>query len=169
MPLQSLSAVVQIDFQQKEADLFAPQSILPWFAWDTKLGSLTLHLDSTQTFAAEVYAYSMGLQVLISSCMASFLRSFVCVSSSRIVCLFACLLMHSCTHSAIQHVSYPRVCTVLSSCSGFRDCFILCSPHSCVLACAQQHVIVQALMWPTHALQNRKHQFAVPFIVMPRL
>ncbi|DBA75032.1 TPA: hypothetical protein ACH3X1_010369 [Trebouxia sp. C0004] len=52
----------QINFQQKEAELFAPQSILPWFAWDTKLGSLTLHLDSTQTFAAEVYAYTMGLQ-----------------------------------------------------------------------------------------------------------
>ena len=68
-PLQSLSAVVQVDFQQKEAELFAPQSILPWFAWDTKLGSLTLHLDSTQTFAAEVYAYTMGLQVLICSCM----------------------------------------------------------------------------------------------------
>ncbi len=70
--LQSLSAVLQIDFQQKEAELFAPQSILPWFAWDTKLGSLTLHLDSTQTFAAEVYAYTMGLQVLTCACPGSF-------------------------------------------------------------------------------------------------
>ena len=69
--LQSLSAVLQIDFQPKEAELFAPQSILPWFAWDTKLGSLTLHLDSTQTFAAEVYAYTMGLQVLTCACPGS--------------------------------------------------------------------------------------------------
>lgn len=59
--------VLQVDFQQKEAELFAPHSILPWFTWDTKLGSLTLHLDSKQTFAAEVYAYSMGLQVRTSS------------------------------------------------------------------------------------------------------
>ncbi len=101
VPLQSLSAVVQIDFQQKEAELFAPQSILPWFAWDTKLGSLTLHLDSTQTFAAEVYAYTMGLQVLICSCMASFIHSCVCSFSPLIVLSFAC----SCTHVFIQPFS----------------------------------------------------------------
>ncbi len=98
VPLQSLSAVVQIDFQQKEAELFAPQSILPWFAWDTKLGSLTLHLDSTQTFAAEVYAYTMGLQVFIFLCMASFVHSCVCCFSPLIVLNFAC----SCTHVFIQ-------------------------------------------------------------------
>ena len=56
---------VQVDFQQKEAELFAPHSILPWFQWDTKLGSLTIHLDFPQAFAAEVYAYTMGLQVRV--------------------------------------------------------------------------------------------------------
>lgn len=52
----------KVDFQLKEAELFAPHSILPWFHWDTKLGSLTIHLDYPQTFAAEVYAYTIGLQ-----------------------------------------------------------------------------------------------------------
>lgn len=54
---------MQVDFQQKEAELFAPHSVPPWFTWDTKLGSLTLHVETPQAFAAEVYAHTLGLQV----------------------------------------------------------------------------------------------------------
>ncbi|KAL3143253.1 hypothetical protein ABBQ38_002103 [Trebouxia sp. C0009 RCD-2024] len=52
----------KVDFGQKEAELFAPESVPPWFTWDTKLGSLTLHFETPQVFAAEVYAHSMGLE-----------------------------------------------------------------------------------------------------------
>ena len=52
-----------MDFQQKEAELFAPHSVPAWFTWDTKLGNLTLHFETPQVFAAEVYAHTMGLQV----------------------------------------------------------------------------------------------------------
>ena len=57
--------LLQVDFQQKEAELFAPQSVPAWFSWDTKLGSLTLHFDSPQVFAAEVYARALGIQVVL--------------------------------------------------------------------------------------------------------
>lgn len=60
----------KVDFQQKEAELFAPESVPPWFTWDTKLGSLTLHFETPQVFAAEVYAHSMGLEVP-SPCLAT--------------------------------------------------------------------------------------------------
>ena len=55
--------LLQVDFQKKEAELFAPHSLPPWFTWDTKLGSLTLHFEAPQVFAAEVYPKDMGLQV----------------------------------------------------------------------------------------------------------
>ena len=57
----------KVDFKQKEAELFAPESVPPWFTWDTKLGSLTLHFETPQVFAAEVYTYSMGLEVHCSA------------------------------------------------------------------------------------------------------
>ena len=68
---------MQVDFQQKEAELFAPHSILPWFQWDTKLGSLTLHLDYPQAFSAEVYAYTMGLQVSHLPCVVALRIDYV--------------------------------------------------------------------------------------------
>lgn len=58
------NCLLQVDFQKKEAELFAPHSLPPWFTWDTKLGSLTLHLEAPQVFAAEVYPKDMALQVL---------------------------------------------------------------------------------------------------------
>ena len=51
-----------MDFQAKEGELFQPQSAPAWFTWDTKLGSLTLHLDHPIVFAAEVYAQAMGVE-----------------------------------------------------------------------------------------------------------
>lgn len=116
--LQCLSAVVQVDFQQKEAELFAPQSILPWFAWDTKLGSLSLHLDSTQTFAAEVYAYTMGLQVPICSCMASFVHSFAC----SFFPLFIRSFVHSCIRSFICSFTHAVMCSFMQP---FQTCLPL--------------------------------------------
>ena len=55
--------MLQVDFQQKEAELFQPLSLPAWFTWDTKMGSLTIHMDYPQVFAAEEYATIMGLQV----------------------------------------------------------------------------------------------------------
>eukprot|EP00891_Asterochloris_glomerata_P005199 jgi/Astpho2/5199/Aster-x1280 len=44
------------DFKQKERDLFKPASVLSWFSYDTKLGSLEIHLEPQTAFQAEAYA-----------------------------------------------------------------------------------------------------------------
>lgn len=67
--LLTVRGLLQVDFQKKEGELFEPHSLPPWFTWDTKLGSLTLHLECPQVFAAEGYPKTLGLQVLVG-CMA---------------------------------------------------------------------------------------------------
>ena len=47
---------LQEDFKQKERDLFKPASVLSWFSYDTKLGSLEIHLEPLTAFQAEAYA-----------------------------------------------------------------------------------------------------------------
>ncbi len=100
--------------------------------------------------------------------------------------------MHSCVHSAIQHVSYPRVrYTVLTSSLSqvlfwIQILHLCCALHT--IMCPHNHVPTQScahtIMCPhqlsscdwacidvahVNALQNRKHQFSVPFVVMSRL
>lgn len=73
--------LLQVDFQKKEGELFEPHSLPPWFTWDTKLGSLTLHLECPQVFAAEGYPKTLGLQVLVFCiCMAQ-TATRLCLSS----------------------------------------------------------------------------------------
>ncbi|KAH7285283.1 hypothetical protein KP509_33G020800 [Ceratopteris richardii] len=45
-----------ISFEDKEKELFEMVSVPAWFTADSRLGCLSIHLDSPQCFAAEMYA-----------------------------------------------------------------------------------------------------------------
>ncbi|KAK9814325.1 hypothetical protein WJX72_004061 [[Myrmecia] bisecta] len=52
----------QADFKQVESELFQPISLPAWFALDSKLGSLAVHLETPQCFSAEAYANDLGYE-----------------------------------------------------------------------------------------------------------
>lgn len=93
----------KVDFGQKEAELFAPESVPPWFTWDTKLGSLTLHFETPQVFAAEVYAHSMGLEV-------PHLPTHNSKGSHSLTCYFAVATWLSTGHIASRKPIWVYVC-----------------------------------------------------------
>ena len=52
---------MQVDFEQKQTELFVPESVSPWFALDCKLGSLMLGLEPPACFGADVYGCDLGI------------------------------------------------------------------------------------------------------------
>ncbi|MCO5565105.1 hypothetical protein L7F22_018776 [Adiantum nelumboides] len=49
----------KVSFEDKEKELFEMVSIPSWFAVDTRLGSISVHLDTPQCFLAEMYAVDL--------------------------------------------------------------------------------------------------------------
>lgn len=48
-------------FEDKKKELFEMVSIPAWFTMDTRLGSLSIHLDTPQCFSAEMYAADLNI------------------------------------------------------------------------------------------------------------
>ncbi|XP_073065245.1 uncharacterized protein [Primulina eburnea] len=51
----------EVSFEKKKEELFEMVSIPAWFTVDTKLGSLSIHLDTPQCFSAEMYSADLGI------------------------------------------------------------------------------------------------------------
>ncbi|XP_061349411.1 uncharacterized protein LOC133294694 [Gastrolobium bilobum] len=51
----------KVSLEEKKEELFEMVSIPPWFTVDTKLGSLSVHLDSPQCFCAEMYSAELNI------------------------------------------------------------------------------------------------------------
>ncbi|XP_020254792.1 WD repeat-containing protein 48 isoform X2 [Asparagus officinalis] len=51
----------KVDFEEKKQALFEMVSIPAWFTMDTRLGSLSVHLDTPQCFSAEMYAADLNI------------------------------------------------------------------------------------------------------------
>ncbi|PIN13813.1 Conserved WD40 repeat-containing protein [Handroanthus impetiginosus] len=51
----------QISFEKKKEELFEMVSIPAWFTVDTRLGSLSVHLDTPQCFSAEMYSVDLSI------------------------------------------------------------------------------------------------------------
>eukprot|EP00268_Persea_americana_P043085 TRINITY_DN4319_c0_g1_i3.p1 TRINITY_DN4319_c0_g1~~TRINITY_DN4319_c0_g1_i3.p1 ORF type:complete len:765 (-),score=156.18 TRINITY_DN4319_c0_g1_i3:709-3003(-) len=53
----------KISFEEKKEELFEMISIPAWFTTDTRLGSLSVHLETPQCFSAEMYAVDLNLSM----------------------------------------------------------------------------------------------------------
>ncbi|XP_077218897.1 uncharacterized protein LOC143853064 [Tasmannia lanceolata] len=51
----------KVSFEEKKEELFEMVSIPAWFTMDTRLGSLSVHLDTPQCFSAEMYAVDLNI------------------------------------------------------------------------------------------------------------
>ncbi|KAL3626799.1 hypothetical protein CASFOL_022684 [Castilleja foliolosa] len=51
----------QISFEKKKEELFEMVSVPSWFTVDTRLGSLSVHLDTPQCFSSEMYAADLSI------------------------------------------------------------------------------------------------------------
>ncbi|KAL8136334.1 hypothetical protein V2J09_002335, partial [Rumex salicifolius] len=51
----------KVSFDEKKEELFEMVSIPPWFTVDTRLGSLSIHLETPQCFSAEMYSADLGI------------------------------------------------------------------------------------------------------------
>ncbi|XP_028770767.1 WD repeat-containing protein 48 [Neltuma alba] len=51
----------KISFEEKKQDLFEMVSIPTWFTVDTRLGCLSVHLDTPQCFSAEMYSADLNI------------------------------------------------------------------------------------------------------------
>lgn len=51
----------KVSFEEKKEELFEMVSIPPWFTIDTRLGSLSVHLDTPQCFSAEMYSVDLNI------------------------------------------------------------------------------------------------------------
>ncbi|KAJ7538291.1 hypothetical protein O6H91_11G042000 [Diphasiastrum complanatum] len=49
----------KVSFEEKEKELFEMVSVPAWFTIDTRLGSISVHLDTPQCFGAEIYAVDL--------------------------------------------------------------------------------------------------------------
>lgn len=49
----------KVSFEEKEKELFEMVSIPSWFSIDTRLGSISVHLETPQCFSAEMYAVDL--------------------------------------------------------------------------------------------------------------
>lgn len=50
----------QVSFDEKKEELFERVSIPAWFTTDTRLGSLSIHLETPQCFSAEMYSVDLN-------------------------------------------------------------------------------------------------------------
>ncbi|KAI3518014.1 hypothetical protein L1887_06335 [Cichorium endivia] len=51
----------QVSFEEKKEELFEMVSIPAWFTADTRLGNLSIHLDTPQCFSAEMYSADLSI------------------------------------------------------------------------------------------------------------
>ncbi|ERN16019.1 hypothetical protein AMTRI_Chr11g94720 [Amborella trichopoda] len=51
----------KVSFEEKKEELFEMVSIPAWFTMDTRLGSMSIHLDTPQCFSAEMYAIDLNI------------------------------------------------------------------------------------------------------------
>ncbi|KAK7337859.1 hypothetical protein VNO77_18447 [Canavalia gladiata] len=51
----------KVSFEEKKEELFEMVSIPAWFTVDTRLGSLSVHLDTPQCFSAEMYSIDLNI------------------------------------------------------------------------------------------------------------
>ncbi|XAR52510.1 hypothetical protein NMG60_11020632 [Bertholletia excelsa] len=51
----------QVSFEEKKEELFEMVSIPAWFSVDTRLGSLSIHLEPPQCFSAEMYSADLNI------------------------------------------------------------------------------------------------------------
>ncbi|XP_068342020.1 uncharacterized protein [Pyrus communis] len=51
----------KVKFEEKKEELFEMVSIPAWFTVDTRLGSLSVHLDTPQCFSAEMYSADLNI------------------------------------------------------------------------------------------------------------
>ncbi|CAL0302251.1 unnamed protein product [Lupinus luteus] len=51
----------KVSFEEKKEELFEMVSIGTWFSVDTRLGSLSIHLDTPQCFCAEMYSAELNI------------------------------------------------------------------------------------------------------------
>ncbi|KAF5463508.1 hypothetical protein F2P56_019414 [Juglans regia] len=51
----------KVSFEEKKEELFEMVSIPAWFTVDTRLGSLSIHLDTPQCFSAEMYSTDLNI------------------------------------------------------------------------------------------------------------
>ncbi|XP_057439445.1 uncharacterized protein LOC130731235 isoform X2 [Lotus japonicus] len=51
----------KVSFKEKKEELFEMVSIPAWFTVDTRLGSLSVHLDTPQCFSAEMYSVDLNI------------------------------------------------------------------------------------------------------------
>ncbi|CAI9301968.1 unnamed protein product [Lactuca saligna] len=51
----------KVSFEKKKEELFEMVSIPAWFTVDSRLGSLSVHLDTPQCFSAEMYAIDLNI------------------------------------------------------------------------------------------------------------
>ncbi|KAI4298093.1 hypothetical protein MLD38_040475 [Melastoma candidum] len=51
----------KVSFEEKKEELFEMVSIPAWFTVDTRLGSLSVHLDTPQCFSAEMYSVDLNI------------------------------------------------------------------------------------------------------------
>lgn len=51
----------KVSFEEKKEGLFEMVSIPAWFTMDTRLGSLSIHLETPQCFSAEMYAADLNI------------------------------------------------------------------------------------------------------------
>ncbi|KAM6596074.1 hypothetical protein CsatA_006598 [Cannabis sativa] len=51
----------KVPFEKKKEELFEMVSIPAWFTVDTRLGSLSIHLDTPQCFSAEMYSADLNI------------------------------------------------------------------------------------------------------------
>ncbi|XP_059652629.1 uncharacterized protein LOC132299822 [Cornus florida] len=51
----------EVSFEEKKEELFEMVSIPAWFTVDTRLGSLSVHLDTPQCFSAEMYSADLNI------------------------------------------------------------------------------------------------------------
>ncbi|XP_057806683.1 uncharacterized protein LOC131021493 isoform X2 [Salvia miltiorrhiza] len=51
----------EVPFEKKKEELFEMVNVPTWFTVDTRLGSLSVHLDTPQCFSAEMYSADLGI------------------------------------------------------------------------------------------------------------
>ncbi|KAJ0976181.1 hypothetical protein J5N97_018146 [Dioscorea zingiberensis] len=59
--LWEITKGIVVSFEEKKEELFEMVSIPAWFTMDTRLGSLSVHLDTPQCFSAEMYAVDLNV------------------------------------------------------------------------------------------------------------
>ncbi|CAL5339663.1 unnamed protein product [Camellia sinensis] len=74
----------EVSFEEKKEELFEMVSIPAWFTVDTRLGSLSVHLDTPQCFSAEMYSADLNIIGKPEDDKVSFKEVFVPQTGARL-------------------------------------------------------------------------------------